>query len=133
MAPPVDFDDFSAILASEASALPALPSAVNKGNGNGGTPAVVVEASEWASDPLPAKLDKIRAVFLNAKTPTEVYAEASLMPVGDWLEMVVKMSPKDVKVSGGIAFRHMLADMGPIDKNQYKPQAVQCDYEEVTE
>jgi hypothetical protein len=131
MAPPVDLDDFSAILASEVTSLPALPSTINKGNG--GTPTVVTEASGWASDPLPAKLDKIRAVFLNAKSPTEVYAEASLMPVGDWLEMVVKMSPKDVKVSGGIAFRHMLADMGPIDKSQYRPQAVQCDYEEVVE
>ena len=134
MPPPVDYDDFVGILSCEEATLPALRSVAKPKNGNGGTPAGGDKSAEgWLDDPASVKLDKIRAVFLNAKTPADVQMEAALMPVCDWLEMVVKLSPKDVKVSGGIAFRHMLADMGPIDKNQYRPKAIACEYEEVAE
>ena len=135
MPPPADYDDFAAILSCEDATLPALRPVVKPTNGNGGTPAAGASSPSdgWLDDPASVKLDKIRAVFLNAKTPADVQMEAALMSVGDWLEMVVKLSPKDVKVSGGIAFRHMLADMGPIDKNQYRPKAIACDYEEVAE
>ena len=92
MTPPVDLDDFDLILGSDDAELPAL----SNGNGNGKrksrTPALAIESAYWTDDPVSVKLDKIRAVFLNAKTPTEVYAEASLMPVGDWLEMAGKLT-----------------------------------------
>ena len=95
--PPVDYDDFAAILSCEDTTLAGLPSVVKPKNGGNGTPAAADKSAEgWLDDPASVKLDKIRAVFLNAKTPTEIYNEASLMPVGDWLEMVVKLSPQDV-------------------------------------
>ena len=92
--PPVDFDDFNSILACDDASLPALPSVVAAGkkNGGNGTPAVVTDADSWTEDPVSVKLEKIRSVFLNAKTPTEVYAEAAVMPVGDWLEMASKLT-----------------------------------------
>ena len=96
MTPPVDLDDFDLILGSDDAELPASLPVLNNSNGNGkrksGTPALAIESAAWTDDPVSVKLDKIRAVFLNAKTPTEVYAEASLMPVGDWLEMAGKLT-----------------------------------------
>jgi len=128
---PVDMDDFSRILASDESTLPDLPITTEKKNG--GAPATGDAEDGWMDDPISTKLEKIRAVFLNAKSPMEVFAQASVMRIGDWLEMVVKLSPKDIKVTGGIAFRHMMADMGPIDKDQYRPKTITCEYEEVAE
>jgi hypothetical protein len=93
MPPPVDYDDFAAILSCEDATLPALRPVVKPTNGGGnGTPALATVTESWIDDPVSVKLEKIRAVFLNAKTPTEVYAEAAIMPVGDWLEMVGKLT-----------------------------------------
>lgn len=133
---PVDMDDFNAILASTDVSLPALspPSGmVERKNGNGGAPAGQNDDSEWQNDPVPAKLDKIRAAFLNAKTPAEVYSQAALLPIGDWLEMVVKLSPKDVKITGGISFRHMLEEFGPIEKDKYRFNAIPVECTEVVD
>lgn len=133
--PPVDLDDFDMILSCDEASLPAssLPVPSN-GNGNGGTPARTVPAAEsWQDDPVSVKLDKIRAIFLNAKTPTEVYAEASLLPIGDWLEMVVKLSPKNVQITGGISFRHMMEEFGPIEKDKYRFNAIPVECTELAD
>lgn len=124
MAPPVDFDDFDMILGSNEAELPDLSSAPSNGNGKSGAPVLAIAEEDWARDPIPGKLDKIRALFLNSKTPTEVYAAASMMPIGDWLEMVVKLSPKNVQITGGISFRHMLEEFGPIEKDKYRFNAI---------
>ena len=134
---PVDLDDFDLILGSDDAELPALIPVLNNGNGNGnrtnGTPALVNESSEWLSDPLPVKLDKIRELFLNSKSPTEVYAAASLMPISDWLDMVVKLSPKNVQITGGISFRHMLEEFGPIEKDKYRFNAIPVECAELVD
>ena len=78
------------------------------------------DAGEWFNDPVPTKLEKIRAAFLNSKTAAEVAAAAGNMPVGMWLECVIKLMPKDIKVQGEVGFRHMLEGLGPIDPNQYR-------------
>ena len=117
--PGLDGDDFISLLSSEESSLPASALAEFEeagppapgGNENG---------EDWKNDPLPLKLDKIRATVLNAKTPSEVHAAAATMPVGDWFELVVKMSPKNIQVDGAISFTHMLAEMAPINKEQYR-------------
>ena len=75
---------------------------------------------DWQDDPVPIKLEKIRSVLLNSKTADEIATEASMMPVGMWLDLVVKLMPKNIQVSGDINFQHMLADLGPIDKDQYR-------------
>lgn len=81
---------------------------------------VVAEEDDWNSDPVATKLEKIRAVFLNSKSPAEVRAAAGVMPVGLWLEQVIKLMPKDIKVQGEVEFRHMLEGLGPIDKDAYR-------------
>lgn len=53
---------------------------------------------DWSTDPVPVKLEKIRAAFLNAKTAREVTGMASVMAIGDWLDLVIKLSPKQVDV-----------------------------------
>lgn len=124
---PVDLDDFDLILGSEDVQLPPLSSSVpsnGNGSGSGAPDLAVTEEDDWRNDPIPAKLDKIRAAFLNAKSPTEVHTAAWLMPIGDWLEMVVKLSPKNVQISGGVSFRHMLEEFGPIEKDKYRFNAI---------
>jgi len=74
----------------------------------------------WKDDTVPTKLEKIRAVFLNSKTAAEVRAAAGNMPVGMWLECVIKLMPKDIKVQGEVGFRHMLEGLGPINKDAYR-------------
>lgn len=87
---PVDLDSFEAILASEEASLPAV---VEKKNGNGGAPAAAATGEEdWQDDPVPVKLDKIRATFLNGKTAGEVSVASATMRIEDWLEIVTKIS-----------------------------------------
>lgn len=83
------------------------------------TPAVAGDAN-WQDDPVPTKIEKIRAAFLNGKTASEVEAAAGNMLVGDWLELVAKISPKNIQVQGEMNFRHILAELGPIDKDKYR-------------
>lgn len=83
---------------------------------------VVATEEDWQDDPVSTKLEKIRSVFLNSKTAAEVRAAVSGMPVGLWLDHVAKLMPKDVKVSGGVGLVHMLADLGPINKEDYRPK-----------
>lgn len=133
--PPVDLDDFDMILSCDEASLPAssLPVPSN-GNGNGGTPARVNAVEEdWTDDPIPTKLDKIRAAFLNSKTAAEVQTAAWLMPIGDWLEMVVKLSPKNVQITGGISFRHMMEEFGPIEKDKYRFNAIPVECTELAD
>lgn len=78
------------------------------------------DPDDWRTDPVAVKLEKIRSVFLNSKTPFEVRAAAASMPIGLWLEQVVRLMPKDVKVQGEVNFRHMLEGLGPIDKDAYR-------------
>lgn len=61
-------------------------------NGDAGPPALLAEDIDWQNDPVSVKLEKIRGVFLNAKTASEVSVAASMMQIGDWLEYVGKLS-----------------------------------------
>jgi hypothetical protein len=85
---------------------------------------VTISDDEWQNDPIPVKLDKIRAAVLNSKTASEVRLHAGLMQIGDWLEMVVKLSPKQMQVQGSFSFKHMMEEFGPIDSSKYKPQVI---------
>jgi len=86
-------DRLMEILTSDVEDLPVF----EEGNGNGRRkvpalgPPSWLENSNWQDDPASGKLEKIRSVFLNAKTPEEVYTAASVMPIGDWMEMVAKL------------------------------------------
>lgn len=54
--------------------------------------------ANWQNDPVPVKLEKIRAAVLNARSAAEVTARAALIPIADWLDLVVKLSPKQIDV-----------------------------------
>ena len=82
---------------------------------------------DWQDDPVPLKLEKIRAAFLNGKTAAEVENAAAMMLVGDWLELIAKISPKNVQVQGEVSFKHMLEELGPIDKSQYRFKMIEAE------
>lgn len=106
-----------------------------------GTPAAGLQElppeADWKDDPVPVKLEKIRAAFLNGKSASEVLVAASMMPIGDWIELVTKLAPKNIQVQGEFSFKHMLEEFGPVDKEQYRfrqlPSAapIEVEYEEV--
>ena len=98
---------------------PPTPVSAEKGDGS------------WLNDPVPVKLEKIRAAFLDAKTPQEVTLQASIMPLGDWLDMVVRLSPKNIQVQGAVSFKHMLEELGPIDKEAYRPKVIDAEFSEM--
>ena len=49
---------------------------------------------DWQDDTVGQKWDKIRTAFLNAKTPADIYLDASGMQTREWLDWAVKMAPK---------------------------------------
>lgn len=53
---------------------------------------------EWTNDPVPLKWDKIRAVFLNAYTPEEIFYQAQGMRFREWLDFAVKMMQRQVEM-----------------------------------
>jgi hypothetical protein len=88
---PLECEDYIGLFDSEEDELPEM-SLVKVENGTAGTPLSVIDGEEWHDDPVSVKLEKIRGVFLNAKTAREVKVAAATMPIGDWLEFVGKIS-----------------------------------------
>lgn len=86
---------------------------------------------DWQEAPVGEKWDRIRAAWMNGKTAAEVISEAECMSVPAWLEICVKMAPKNVTVQGQVSFKHMIDNLAPIDKDEYKFNATQVEYEEV--
>ena len=132
---PLECDDYISMFDDDSEELPpslssCLP-AVNEKTGPPVSALELVDDIEWQNDPVPVKLEKIRAAFLNSRTAGEVMAAGSTMQIGDWLELVVKLSPKNIQVSGGLSFKHMLEEMGPIDKNDYRPKQIECQCEDI--
>jgi len=93
------------------------------------------ELDEWAEDPVGVAWNKIRSVFLRAKSPAQLFIEARNMSTGQWLDYAMKMAPKDLKVTAEFSFKHLLEELGPIDKEKYrvKPQGqiVDAEFSEV--
>ena len=55
-------------------------------------------------------------LFKAAKSPSEVYAYASDVPVPVWLDWFVKLSPKKVEMKGQMDVRAVFANLGPAVK-----------------
>lgn len=123
----MEAEDFIKMFKEESTNLPALPPPIAAE----GSPPLPAASGDWQEDPLAVKLDKIRAAFLNGKTAGEVEAEAARMHIGDWLELVVKLSPKNIQVKGDVSFRHMLEQMGPIDRETYRFKVIDAEYKEL--
>lgn len=84
----------------------------------------ITEDDRWTDDPVSVKWDKIRRVFLNAKDPVELHVDAAAMSTTQWLEMALRMAPKDVRVTAEFSFRALAEEFGPIDKELYKPSRI---------
>ena len=89
---PLDCAGYLDLFEDEATELPPSSSLVKVENEKTGPPVPLTEDEEWQNDPVSVKLEKIRGVFLNAKTAPEVRAAASTMAIGDWLDMVGKLN-----------------------------------------
>ena len=92
---------------------------------------LVCDVDDWQNASVPEKYDKIQAVVMNSKSAEEVATEVRGMSVPVWLDLVIKMAPKNVKVSGAVSFKHMIDNLAPIDKDQYKFNAVEVEYSEI--
>ena len=90
---------------------------------------------EWAEDTFGNAWNKIRSAFLKSKTAFDVKAYARTLSDAAWLDVVLKMAPRDVKVTGEVNIKHMLSELGPINKNQYRlshNNAVEVEFSEVS-
>lgn len=101
-------------------------------NGGGacldGTPAPSRDCS------FPEYVKQFKEAFIRAK-PLETVSElASGMRFSDWMEMAIKLLPRDVKIQGDFSFVHQLEALGPVNKAEYmlpEPQAVEAEFEDV--
>ncbi len=79
-------------------------------------------------------VQEFKSAFIKARPLSEITLYASSMSFKDYMDFVVKLLPKDVKVQGEVNFTHQLASLGPIDKEQYRlnaPDVVEADFCEV--
>ena len=67
----------------------------------------------------PEYLQKVKETFIKARPLADVQMIAGAMPFKDWMDYVVKLMPKDIKIQGEVNFKHLVAELGPIDKSQY--------------
>lgn len=68
----------------------------------------------------PEYLQKVKESFIKARPLEDVKMIAAAMPFKDWMDYVVKLMPKDIKIQGEVNFKHLVAELGPIDKSVYK-------------
>lgn len=80
----------------------------------------VAPEEEWEGEPTGVAWEKVRKAFFSSKSAFEIKAYAMGLTVGAWLDTVLRMAPKDVKVSGEVSLKHVLAELGPIDKDKYR-------------
>lgn len=90
-----------------------------------------VTDADWQVLPTAEKWDKIRSAWMNGKTAEEIAVTAQEISVLAWLDVCVKMAPKDVKVQGTVSFKHMIDSLAPINKDDYRLGAVEVEFSEV--
>ena len=79
-------------------------------------------------------VQEFKSAFIKARPLSEITLYASSMSFKDYMDFVVKLLPKDVKVQGEVNFTHQLASLGPIDKDSYRlnaPDTVEAEFCEV--
>ena len=54
---------------------------------------------EWAGNPIPAAWNKIRSAFLQGRTAFDIKAFSKSISDGAWLELALKMAPKQIEVN----------------------------------
>jgi len=79
-------------------------------------------------------VQEFKSAFIKARPLSEITLYASSMSFKDYMDFVVKLLPKDVKVQGEVNFTHQLASLGPIDKDSYRlnaPDTIEAEFCEV--
>lgn len=74
---------------------------------------------------------QFKEAFIKARSLSEIALYASSMSFRDYMDFVIKMLPKDVKIQGEVSFVHQLAQLGPIDKEQYRlnaPDTIEAEF-----
>lgn len=67
----------------------------------------------------PEYLQRVKETFIKARPLGDIQMIAGSMPFKDWMDYVVKLMPKDIKIQGEVNFKHLVAELGPIDKSRY--------------
>lgn len=122
--------DMRAVLEEDLDYLPELP----KDDTEAPSLPTVTDA-DWQNDPVPVKMEKIRAALMNAKTAFDVEDQARRLPVADWIELVAKLAPKNIQVQADFSFKHLVEEFGPIDKEKFRrkkePDAIDAEYKAI--
>lgn len=80
-------------------------------------------------------IQRFKETFIKARSLEEIKIFASGMTFKDYLDYVVKLLPKDVKIQGEFNFVHQLEQLGPIDRSAYllpEPEVVQVEITDVS-
>ena len=75
---------------------------------------------ETAALPWAEYLQKVKETFIKAKPLQEVELLAHNMGFRDWMDYLVKLMPKDIKIESNVNFKAMIATLGPINKDDYR-------------
>jgi hypothetical protein len=90
-------------VASVASPSPALPAP---------SPSASPSIAELLKQPV-RTLEDIAAVFRSAMTPAKLMAYAQDCPTPIWLDWMIKLSPKQIKLDGKVDIRAAFINLGP--------------------
>ncbi len=113
----IDFASVSSLSPSSQAGEPPSPPQLSEGSRDGSGLA--------SSDPSldlswPEYLQKVKETFIKARPLEDVRQFAAGMLFSDWMDYVIKLLPKDIKIQGEVNFKHLIAEFGPIDKSQYR-------------
>lgn len=81
-------------------------------------------------------VQRFKETFIKSRSLEEIRIYAQGMTFKDYLDYVVKLLPKDVKIQGEFNFVHQLEQLGPIDRSAYllpEPEVVDCEVSCVNE
>ncbi len=68
----------------------------------------------------PEYLQRFKETFVKSWSLKKVQMFAENMGFKDFMDYAIKLMPKDVKIQGSVDFRHLVAELGPIDKEKYR-------------
>jgi hypothetical protein len=88
---------------------------VRPGQGELAPVAPVAPVAQLLQKPIQG-IEEIKDLFLAAKGSAEVYAYAADCSMPVWLDWMVKLSPKQMKVSGQLDHRAVFASLGPVKR-----------------
>ncbi len=68
----------------------------------------------------PSYLQKVKETFIRSRPLGDIELYAKGMGFRDWMDYVIKLLPKDIKIESNINFKAMIDGLGPINKDDYR-------------